>query len=209
MSQVKIESVVVGPIKTNCYVVWNQDTKEALVFDPGDSSQKIYDFLVRNNLSLKAIFFTHGHFDHISAATKLVNLTHATTYISKEEEKLVADANLNCSAMFGKPISFIPEELILDGQVLSYLGTTIKVIETPGHTQGSVCYYFEHDCFLISGDTLFFESYGRCDFPTGNEHKLMDSLHQLFTQLPSEVKVYPGHGCATSIGYEKINNPCN
>lgn len=204
-----IDLVVVGPIQTNCYIVWNQDTKEALVIDPGDDGKKIYDFLWRNDITLKAIFFTHGHFDHISAASFLVNQTNAKTYISWEEEKLVVDANLNCSAMFGSPVCYTPDELIRDGELLSMLGTKIKVIATPGHTQGSVCYYFEDEGYLFSGDTLFFESYGRTDFPTGNERKLMESLHQLFELIPPEVKVYPGHGCETKIGYEKKNNPCS
>jgi glyoxylase-like metal-dependent hydrolase (beta-lactamase superfamily II) len=204
---IKIDTIVVGPIHTNCYIVWNQNTKEALVFDPGDNGQKIHEFLREKELALKAVLFTHGHFDHISAAPFLINQTHAKTYISRLEESLVSDANLNCSAMFGQPIDLTPDEFVRDNEVLSFLDTKIKVISTPGHTKGSVCYYFEPEGFLISGDTLFFESYGRTDFPTGNDREMKESLTQLLTQLKDEVIVYPGHGCETNIGYEKINNP--
>lgn len=207
MSKIKIETVVVGPIQTNCYIVWNADTKEALVFDPGDYGQRIYEFLKERELTLKAILLTHGHFDHINAAPYLINQTHVKSYISCQEERLVTDANLNCSAMFGQPFAYTPDERIKENEVLSFLDTKMQVISTPGHTKGSLCFYFEQEGFLISGDTLFFESYGRTDFPTGNGNQLRESLQKLFKQLPEDVVVYPGHGCATKIGYEKKNNP--
>lgn len=207
MSNLKIDTIVVGPIQTNCYIVWNESTKEALVFDPGDQGVKIYEELQKRQLTLKAIFLTHGHFDHMNAAAYLVNQTHARSYISREEERLVTDPNLNCSILFGQPSSFVPDEYVKDNDILFYLDTQMKVMSTPGHTAGSVCYYFEEDSVLISGDTLFFESCGRTDFPTGNAHQMRETLELLLTKLKEDVVVYPGHGCSTSIGYEKKNNP--
>jgi glyoxylase-like metal-dependent hydrolase (beta-lactamase superfamily II) len=177
------------------------------VFDPGDNGSKIYEELNKKELTLKAILLTHGHFDHINAATYLVNQTHAKTYISREEERLVTDANLNCSVMFGQPSILTPDEFVKDNDIIYFLDTQMKVISTPGHTAGSVCFYFEEDGILISGDTLFFESCGRTDFPTGNARQMSATLEALVTQLKEDVAVYPGHGCATSIGYEKNNNP--
>lgn len=207
MGNLKIDTVVVGPIQTNCYIVWNPSSKEALVFDPGDNGSKIYEELNKKELTLKAILLTHGHFDHINAATYLVNQTHARTYISREEERLVTDPNLNCSVMFGQSSTLTPDEFVKDNDIFYFLDTQMKVISTPGHTAGSVCFYFEEDGILISGDTLFFESCGRTDFPTGNARQMSATLEALVTQLKEDVAVYPGHGCATSIGYEKNNNP--
>jgi glyoxylase-like metal-dependent hydrolase (beta-lactamase superfamily II) len=207
MGNLKIDTVVVGAIQTNCYIVWNPSSMEALVFDPGDNGPKIYEELKKKELILKAILLTHGHFDHINAATYLVNQTHVKTYISREEERLVTDANLNCSVMFGQPSNLTPDEFVQDNEILNFLDTQVKVISTPGHTAGSVCYYFQEDGILISGDTLFFESCGRTDFPTGNARQMSATLETLVTQLNVDVAVYPGHGCATTIGYEKKNNP--
>ncbi len=207
MGNLKIDTIVVGAIQTNCYMVWNPSTKEALVFDPGDNGPKIYEELRKRELTLKAICLTHGHFDHINAAAYLVNQTHVKIYISREEEGLVTDANLNCSTMFGQASSLTPDEFLEDKDTLFFLGTQVKVLATPGHTAGSVCYYFEEDDILISGDTLFFESCGRTDFPTGNPRRMSESLNNLVALLKEDVAVYPGHGRATSIGYEKKNNP--
>ena len=206
-SKFKVITIPVGPLQTNCYLVVNETTKKALVFDPGEDAERIYHYISNQQLTVEAILFTHGHFDHIRGGDQLASLVHAKTYMSKEEKTLSEDANLNCSIMFGAATTLTPEVTVTHKEELKFLDTEIVVLATPGHTKGSVCYYFKEAGILISGDTLFFESYGRTDFPTGSDQQLEQSLTQILSTLPEEVVVYPGHGCETTIGYEKRNNP--
>lgn len=206
-SNLKVITIPVGSLQTNCYLVVNEATKKSLVFDPGEDADSIYHYLSNQQLEVEAILFTHGHFDHITGGSKLASLVHAKTYMAQEEKELSEDANLNCSRMFGSAVTLIPDVTVTDHEKLHFLDTELIVIATPGHTKGSVCYYFKEAEILISGDTLFFESYGRTDFPTGSDRQLEQSLTNLLSTLPEEVVVYPGHGVHTTIGYEKRNNP--
>ncbi|MDD5936249.1 MAG: MBL fold metallo-hydrolase [Clostridiales bacterium] len=207
MNNLSITAIQVGPIQTNCYIVANEDTKKALVFDPGEDANKIYNYINQCHLTVEAILLTHGHFDHITGVSDLVRLTNAKVYMLEAEKDLAMDDRMNCSAMFGQRVTLFPDILIKNQEELSFLDTKIKVIATPGHTKGSVCYFFEENKILISGDTLFLESYGRTDFPTGSDFALERSLTMLLTTLPQDVVVYPGHGPKTTIGYEQKNNP--
>ena len=123
------------------------------------------------------------------------------------EEELLADAEKNLSAMWAEGFTMKADELVVDNQKIEIAGMKITVIETPGHTLGGVCYYIEKEHVLFAGDTLFFESYGRTDFPGGSMFSLIRSLGKKLFVLPDETDVYPGHGQATSIGYEKTHNP--
>lgn len=207
MSNLSITTIQVGPIQTNCYIVVNEDTKRALVFDPGEDAERIYAYLNHNQLSVEAILLTHGHFDHITGVAQLVRLTNAKVYMSEQEKELAMNETMNCSMMFGHSVTLCPDFLVKNQESLEFLNTTVKVIATPGHTKGSVCYYIEDNQLLISGDTLFFESYGRTDFPTGSDVQLEQSIEMLLSTLPYDVVVYPGHGIKTTIGYERKNNP--
>lgn len=206
MSELIIKTLVLGMVQTNCYIVSNSTTKEAIVFDPADNADRIEQYLKANDLVCKGILLTHGHFDHILAATELAALTRATIYAHEQEEKLLADPHLNASSQIHKECSLVPEVLLKDGQVLQLAGFTVKVIHTPGHTAGGVCYYFQGQGTLISGDTLFRDSIGRTDLPTGNGRQLVDSINDKLMSLEDQVKVYPGHGTPTTIGYERDNN---
>ncbi len=207
MSNLSITTIQVGPIQTNCYIVANEDTKRALVFDPGEDADRINAYLNDKNLIVEAILLTHGHFDHITGVAKLARLTNAKVYMSEQEKELSMSESMNCSAMFGHSVTLCPDFLVRNQETLEFLDTTIKVIATPGHTKGSVCYYIEDSQLLITGDTLFFESYGRTDFPTGSDMQLEQSIEMLLSTLPIDVAVYPGHGIKTTIGYERRNNP--
>lgn len=207
MSNLVITAIPVGPVQTNCYVVANEDSKMAVVFDPGEEADKINAYLNSQQYQLEAILLTHGHFDHITGVSKLSAYTNAKSYLSEKDKEISIDQDLNCAALFGFSAQVCPDELVNDQDILEFLGTKIQVIATPGHTKGSVCYYFKEEKILISGDTLFFESCGRTDFPTGSSRQMYESLNMLLTTLPEDVVVYPGHGPKTSIGYEERNNP--
>lgn len=160
---------------------------------------------------------THGHFDHVwglSALKGAVNRERAEkgadpikVYALDAERELLGNARLNASEMAGRAVTVEADEYLRDGQKINVADIEFQVIATPGHTGGSCCYYIEEAGFLISGDTLFQESVGRTDLPTGSMSALIRSIKEKLFCLPETTKVYPGHGASTSIGYEKENNP--
>lgn len=207
MSDIKIGRMVVGAVQTNCYFLQNTDTNEVLVIDPGDKGKKICEELTGRGLKIQAVLLTHGHFDHVMGVDEIRNLAGVSVYLGEHEEKLISNADLNVSAMFGTPYTTKADVLVKDGEVLELAGMKINVIHTPGHTCGGVCYYLEEEGILICGDTLFLESVGRTDFPTSSSRELTESVHEKLFTLPDDVYVYPGHGPTTTIEHEKTNNP--
>ena len=206
MSELVMETLILGMVQTNCYIISNQATKEAIVFDPADKAERIEQYLKANDLVCKAILLTHGHFDHILAASGLSERTNALIYAHEAEADLLTDVRLNASGQIRRECSLKPDVLLKDQQVLQMAGFMIRVIHTPGHTAGGTCYYFTGHRLLISGDTLFKGDIGRYDLPTGNGNQLVESICNKLMVLEDEVKVYPGHGPSTTIGYERDNN---
>lgn len=207
MSEIKIGRMVVGAVQTNCYFLQNTDTNQVVVVDPADKGDKIYEELTRRGYKVEAILLTHGHFDHIMGVDALRKLSNAKAYLGEKEEKLISNADLNVSAMFGTPYTTTADILVKDNQILELAGMKIRVIHTPGHTAGGVSYYLEEQGILFCGDTLFLESVGRTDFPTSSAADIKQSVREKLFLLPDEVYVYPGHGPTTTIEHEKENNP--
>lgn len=206
MGSLKIGKITLGVCQTNSYFVYEEGRNEVLFFDPADKGEYIFEALKSKGFQVGAILLTHGHFDHIWGVQKLKELSGAKLYAYEGEEKLCKDSTLNVSAQAGRACSVEPDVFFKDGEEFNLSGISGKVIATPGHTGGSCCYYFEKDKILISGDTLFQESVGRTDFPTGSMSTLIRSINEKLMILPEDVKVYPGHGPSTTIGYEKVNN---
>lgn len=207
MSNIKIGRTVVGSVGTNCYFVFRDDAKKALVFDPGDSGKKIYDRLKENGIEVSAILLTHGHFDHILGVKELKEAAGCKVYSPEAEQRLLEDPELNCSGMIGRVGSVKTDEWLRDNEEIELEGIKIKVLSTPGHTEGSACFYIEEAGILIAGDTLFEGSVGRTDLPTGNMGDLVHSIRSKLMTLPEDTLVYPGHGDETTIGDEKRYNP--
>lgn len=206
MNNIRIKTLVLGMIQTNCYIVSNEVTKEAVVIDPADHADIIEQYIKQNDLVCKAVLLTHGHFDHITAATEFAGDAHVDIYAHEAEKDLLKDPDKNLSSQFQRERRVIPDVLLKDQQILHLAGFEIRVIYTPGHTIGGACYYFADQEVLFSGDSLFRESIGRTDFPTGNGRLLVESVRNRLMILDDQVKVYPGHGLPTTIGYEKKNN---
>lgn len=203
----KIETFILGELQTNCYFIINENTKEAIIIDPAAQADDIMKQLESDNLTPVAILLTHGHFDHIMAVNHLVQEYAIPVYASEEEKELLASSRLNCSIMMGHGYVTEMTQGLQDQDEIVLANIPIKVIHTPGHTIGGTCYYLSKEAVLFSGDTLFYESIGRTDLPTGNSSQLLKSVNEKLMVLPDNIKVYPGHGTATSIGNERRNNP--
>ena len=207
MSLLKCDFRVVGPIQTNCYFLYREDTKECLIIDPGYEADKIEAYVQKKQLHVAGILLTHGHFDHITAADEVRKKFQTKIYASGKEKELMADPRMNVSVMLGDSVSLKADVWLEDGQELEMLGETMRCILTPGHTGGGMCFYFPKACMLFSGDTLFQESVGRTDFPTGSSRELIRSVREKLLVLPEAVRVYPGHGLMTTIRDEQMFNP--
>lgn len=204
----KIETFVLGDVRTNCYFIINEEKKEALVVDPADRADVIVRKLIDEGLTLKAILLTHGHGDHILAVGALKKQFGVKVYAAKAEEALLSDTAQNLSkALFGIEVTVKPDVLLEDGQELEEAGIRLRMLHTPGHTPGGCCYYQAEEKILFSGDTLFCGSIGRTDFPGGSLSQLVRSVKEKLLVLPEDVKVYPGHEEMTTIGHEKRYNP--
>lgn len=202
-----IETCVVGVMSTNCYLLINETRNEAVVIDPGAQPDLIKAKLDKFNVTPVAILLTHGHFDHIMAAASLAKEYDIEIHAGKPEEELLANSSLNCSSLVQQDIVLDTDVLLDDKEIINLADINIEVIYTPGHTQGGVSYYIEDVGALFCGDSLFYESIGRTDFPTGDIRALTCAIEKRLFALPQEVIVYPGHGQTTSIGHEKANNP--
>lgn len=236
MADIKIGRMVLGMCQTNCYFVYRTGSPEAIVIDPADNGDKIAAALERNGFKVAGILLTHGHFDHIWGVEALVEAVNTKTqesadaengmsgagqgvsdagqtgarikvYAGEAEREVLSDPRKNVSKSMQRPTTLEADVYVKDGEDITIAGITCKVISTPGHTAGGTCYYFEEGGFVVSGDTLFAESVGRTDFPTGSMGTLVRSIREKLFVLPEETVAYPGHGDSTTIGHEKKYNP--
>lgn len=204
---IKVNYRALGMLSTNCYVVENPDSQKVLIVDPGDSPLEIERQIDEIDGDPEAILLTHGHFDHMLAADALRKKYHIPVYVHEKEQHLLGDPKENLSGLWSKPYTMQADKTVKEGDVLHLADFEIHVLATPGHTAGGVCYYIPAEKALFSGDTLFYESYGRYDFPTSSGRELTASVKRLLKELPGDVTVYPGHNDETTIEHEKRYNP--
>jgi len=198
----------VGPLQCNCSVIGDEQSREAMVIDPGDDIAHVEEILRRHKLTVKQIVVTHGHIDHIGGAMKLKNITGAPLLLNEHDFGLLKILPLQAAWVgMAVPGKVTVDQKISDGDRLRAGSLGATVMHTPGHTQGSVCLYFDADKKLIAGDTLFAGSIGRTDLPGGDFEQIMRSLHQRVLSLTDDVIVVPGHGPLTTIGEERMANP--
>jgi len=192
-------------MQTNCYFIIDEISKKCIVVDPADEFDVIVQKLTDKGLTVDKIFLTHGHFDHMMALERLREYTGAKLYIGKEDNELLLDVDKSLMSFYGgvhTPCRSA-DVLLNDNDTIDFCGHTIKVMHTPGHTKGSVCYLIGTD--MISGDTLFRGSIGRYDFYGGDYQTILSSLERI-KALDTDYKIYPGHGASSKLSYEKEYN---
>lgn len=217
MSEIKIGRMVLSMCQTNCYFLYRDGEKECVVIDPADNGAQVYGALNKNGFRVTGILLTHGHFDHIwgldalrdavNAAAESDGLSEIKAYAFEAERELLRDAHKNVSAQAGRPYTTSADKYLKDGEEITLAGITFRTIATPGHTVGGCCYYVEEAGILVAGDTLFAESVGRTDLPTGSMSTLVRSIREKLMVLPGDTRVYPGHGDSTTIEHEAKYNP--
>ena len=207
MADLKVRHLVVGAVATNCYIAENKKTKEALIIDPGDNAARIVQIIKEDGVVPVAVLLTHGHFDHAMAAQEVAEQYGIKIYAHETEKETLETPQINLSGMIGRTLTFHADCYVKDGEILNLAGFEIRVLHTPGHTQGGVCYYIEEEKALFSGDTLFCTSVGRTDFPGGSMSDIIRSIKEKLMTLPDRTTVYPGHNDVTTIENERMYNP--
>ncbi len=215
MTYPKYFHLYTGPLDVNTYIVINGNI--GFVVDPGGDAQKIYSIFQKQKAKIEAILLTHAHFDHIGGVAELCKVASKdedgkenpqnapTVFLHKDElEKVGSYKNMGFS-MNANPEKFVPDILLKGGETLKIAGLDVKVIHTPGHAKGSVCYIVSDKIFV--GDTLFFMSYGRTDFYDGNAKDLKNSIVNKLFALKGNYTILPGHGEPTTLDFERVNNP--
>lgn len=199
-----IKTITVGPLEANCYIVWDDETLEAMVIDPGDEPDRIIDVVKKNGLTIEYIVLTHAHFDHVGAVVDMKNALGGKVAVH-EDEMEIYNAVKDQGAFWGYDIEPLPKPdmLLKEADVIKLGSLIFKVLHTPGHSPGSICLLGEG--VVITGDTLFQGAVGRTDFYGGDMGKLKESFKRLLT-LPDAIKVFAGHGPFSTIGKERSEN---
>lgn len=207
----KIKVLPFNPFQVNTFIIYDE-TGECVIIDPAcyDSSEEeqLAGFIETNNLTPVALLTTHGHIDHILGNNFVARKFNLTPQIHQEGMFFIENAHV-----YGETFGFkvkkqvLPEKYLIDGQVIEFGKQKLTVLEAPGHANGSVCFYHPIEKFVITGDVLFQSSIGRTDLPTGDYATLIDSIKRKLMTLNDDVKVFPGHGPATTIGAERMTNP--
>lgn len=211
MSMIKIKRLAFNAYQVNTYIL-HDETGECVIIDPGmdgeNEKQTFDDYITSNNLKPVKLLNTHAHIDHI-IANKYVSEKYNIKLFSHEHCTHFLHEAIIYASTFGLEMDGVKEiDLFLtDGEIVEFGKSKLKVLDTPGHADGSVCFYCEKDKFVITGDVLFRESIGRTDLKTGNYDLLQTSIWEKLFTLPGETTAYPGHGPETQIGYEKLHNP--
>lgn len=202
----KIETLSVGMFETNCYLVYDEQIGAGLIIDPGADAERIIEAIDRVKMKPEKIILTHGHGDHIGGVDRLITEYKIPLFVGNGDEELLVSAVSNFSANYGLEITCpAPDGLYSEGDKINFGSHSLSVLQTPGHSPGGVCY--QSDGIVFCGDTLFFGSVGRTDFPGCSHDKLIQSINEKLMTLPDETICYPGHGPATTVGQERKINP--
>jgi glyoxylase-like metal-dependent hydrolase (beta-lactamase superfamily II) len=201
------EILPVGMLQCNCSIFGDETTRQAMVVDPGDETDRILEILARHQLTVTAIVITHAHIDHIGGAQKLKVATGAPVYMNLADSELQRMMDVQATWVgVPTPETVDIDVAVKDGDKLLVGATEVHVLHTPGHTQGSICLWMPSERKLVAGDTLFRDSIGRTDLPGGDSRQILQSIHDQLLPLPADTEVFPGHGDPTTIAREKRSN---
>lgn len=202
------EILSVGLLQCNCSIFGDEQSQEAIVVDPGDNIDGVLAILKKHGLKVKAIVITHAHIDHIGGAAKLKAATGAPVLMNSRDQELYDHLDVQASWLgMENPSRTAIDAEAREGVALTLGEATFQILETPGHTQGSVSIWIPSENKLVAGDTLFRDSIGRTDLPGGDERQILRSIKNRLLPLPEVAVVVPGHGPVTTIGREKDRNP--
>jgi glyoxylase-like metal-dependent hydrolase (beta-lactamase superfamily II) len=200
--------LTVGLLEVNCYILADEETKEAVVIDPGGDEDEILDVLNRNQFKLKYIIDTHGHFDHVDANQPLKDATGAKLAIHEADASMLSAPSAEAMFFTGNRLRLSAADIQLkEGDVLSFGKYNLKVLHTPGHTPGGISLVLEGHTYVYVGDLLFAGSIGRTDFPGGSYDALIDAVKTKIFPLGDNYSVFPGHGPVTTVAQERKYNP--
>lgn len=205
----KIITISVTPFLQNCRIIACEETNNAVVVDPGGDCDKIISALKENNLSLNAIWLTHGHLDHVGGAGTLRDIYDVKILGPHEDDKFWFQNLLMQAQMFGFETiePFYPDDWLAHGSTVSVGNLTFEVMHCPGHTPGHIVFYQSTSQCVLVGDVIFKGSVGRTDFPKGNSEQLIESIKKRILALPDNTKILSGHGANTTVSYETQTNP--
>lgn len=206
MADINVGCLTLGMLDNNTYFLHREGEYDCIIIDPARDGEMFVTRLREKGLTIKAILLTHAHFDHLLGVEGVAKLADVEIIGGKNDEDKFLDPNLNQSVKVNKQISIKLDRAVSDGDIIEIGSMKCRVLETPGHTSGSVCFYFEEEGLLFSGDTLFKETTGRTDFVSGSDEDMQKSIDRLLN-LPPETKVYPGHNDFTTIEHEREFNP--
>lgn len=203
----KLSSLVLGPVQTNCYILCDEESRSALVIDPADNATAIADVAKQNNCEITTIILTHGHFDHTGGLSGLRKMfPDAKLYSHRNSTLVLGDSNISGTYNMGyNNQTFTTDILVDDNDIISFGDESLKVIHTPGHTSDSMCIRLGD--IIFCGDTVFRLSIGRSDLPTGNMDQEISSIKEKLMCLDDDIILYPGHGQSTTIADERKHNP--
>lgn len=203
------KQIPLGPLQTNCYVLYNSE-KKAIIIDPGGDYDVLENWLHSHNLKPEAILLTHAHFDHIGAVDQVRHSYTIDVYLHEKEKAWLSDPEKNGSSRFlgGPAVTTGDADYLISGESDLTIGSfTFQLLETPGHSPGSVSFYHKDSKIVFSGDTLFYGGIGRTDLPGGDHGTLLHAIHNKLLELPEDTTVACGHGPTTTIENEMNNNP--
>ena len=209
MATLKILIVPVTPFQQNCSILFDDDTKQGAVVDPGGDLERIEDAIKQSGVTIEKILLTHGHIDHAGGAADLAAKLKVKVIGPAIADKSVLDNIPNRAAMFNMEgaKSVTPDQWLKEGDEIAVGGLTFRIVEAPGHSPGSIVFFNEANKFALMGDVLFQNSVGRTDIPGGNHETLMASIKNKILPLGDDVQFLPGHGNASRIGIERLSNP--